>query len=423
MANNINKLQSDSVLKQVPAGIHESHIHKGNGDMGVERKITVFMFLLLIFMSAGIAQPLSGEYTVEKIADGFQFLEGPVWKDGGLLFSDIPANIVYRWHPDSGVTVYLSPSGNSNGLALHLGGQLLLAQHGNRRVALLDNEGVEKALVTHYDGKRLNSPNDMAVKSDGAIFFTDPPYGISSGQEELGFYGIYRLSPTGDLYLLDASLHRPNGIAFSPDEKFLYVSDTEERKVFIWDVVDDSLIANKRQFAFMNASGGADGMKVDREGNLFATGPLGVWVYAPDGSTLDTIQVPGQTTNCNWGDDDGNTLYVTSGPALFRVRKTGTSVLPGGQGRNLNRTFKLYPNYPNPFNGTTHIHFDLYQPGNVKIDILNDIGETLDTIADSYFGFGSYRINWDAGDLSSGIFFAHLRTSNGSAKTKCLLIK
>ncbi|HEX9653661.1 MAG TPA: SMP-30/gluconolactonase/LRE family protein, partial [bacterium] len=247
--------------------------------------------------------------------------EGPVWSDElGLLFSDIPANTVYRWTPDSGVSVYLHPSGNSNGLTFDSQNRLLLAQHGNRRLARRDSLGNEISLAAHYNGKRLNSPNDIAIKSDGAIFFTDPPYGISPNQEELGFYGIYRLSPSGSLQLLDASLQRPNGIVFSPDEAILYVCDSDARDIYIWDVVGDSLLANKRLFAHMDPEGNADGMKVDAAGHLFATGPVGVWVYSPDGTMLNVIPVPGQTSNCGWGDADRKTLYVTSGSGVYRIR-------------------------------------------------------------------------------------------------------
>lgn len=258
---------------------------------------------------------------VEKIADGFTFVEGPLWIDElGLLFSDIPENKIYLFSTDSVVSIYLDPSGHSNGLALDHERKLLLAQHGNRQLARKEDNNTLTSLATHYDGLRLNSPNDMAVRSDGSVFFTDPPYGIKSDQEELGFSGIYRLDPAGNLKLLDKSLARPNGIVFSPDEKILYVNDSETRKIYQWDVMNDSTIANKQLFGFMSPPGNADGMKVDEEGYLYVTGPIGVWIFDSDGTPVDTIPVPGQTSNCGWGDANRSTLYVTSGSALYRIR-------------------------------------------------------------------------------------------------------
>lgn len=260
------------------------------------------------------------EVQVEKIAEGFQFVEGPLWKNGELLFSDIPANKIYQWSPDHETKILIEPSGNSNGLALDNEGRLLLAQHGERRLARLEADGSQTPLATHYKGKKLNSPNDIAVKGDGSIFFTDPPYGITNSEEELGFYGIYRISKSGSVQLLDSTLRRPNGIAFSPNEKKLYVSDCEAKIIYVWDVLEDTAIANKKQFASMNVEGsGADGMKMDSQGMLYCTGPLGVWIFNSEGTVIDTIEVPGQTTNCNWSGKDQSTLYVTSGNAVYKL--------------------------------------------------------------------------------------------------------
>jgi gluconolactonase len=286
---------------------------------------TLLYLIFVAFLSANIydqAQSQVIKYPkVEKIAEGFSFIEGPLWIDGvGLIFSDIPENKVYLFSTDSVLSVYLDPSGNSNGLTLDHEKRLLLAQHGNRQLARLEGDHSFTSLATLYDGRRLNSPNDLVVKSDGSVFFTDPPYGISGDQEELGFSGIYRLNPAGRLELLDKSLARPNGIVFSPDEKTLYVNDSETRKIYKWDVLNDSTIANKQLFGLMTPAGNADGMKVDKEGFLYVTGPVGVWIFDPKGTPVDTIPVPGQTTNCGWGDKDGKTLYVTSGSALFRIR-------------------------------------------------------------------------------------------------------
>ena len=219
------------------------------------------------------------KYDIEKLAEGFKFTEGPVWMEGKLLFSDIPENKVYQWTEEQGTEVFLDPSGNSNGLALDPEGNLLLAQHGKRRVARIMN-GAESALVDNFEGKKLNSPNDMTIHSNGSIYFTDPPYGIEEGEEELGFYGIYKLSLDGEVTLLDKSLVRPNGLAFSLDEKYLYVADSQEKKIFVWNVEEDGKISDKKLFIDMKSEkrGSADGMKMGNDGLLYATGPGGIWI-------------------------------------------------------------------------------------------------------------------------------------------------
>ncbi len=284
------------------------------------RKVALMVCLAVFFINKLQSQVIRHP-VVEKIAEGFTFVEGPLWIDElGLLFSDIPENKVYLFSPDSVLSIFLDPSGHSNGLALDHEKRLLLAQHGERQLGRKEADNTIIPLAAHYHGKRLNSPNDIAVKADGSVYFTDPPYGISVDQEELGFSGIYRLDPAGNLQLLDRSLNRPNGIVFSPDEKVLYVNDSETRRIYQWDVVNDTAIANKRLFGSMSPEGYADGMKVDKDGFLYVTGPIGVWIFNPEGTPVDTIPVPGQTSNCGWGDGEGKTLYVTSGSALYRIR-------------------------------------------------------------------------------------------------------
>lgn len=256
---------------------------------------------------------------IEKVAEGFQFTEGPVWKDGAIFFSDIPANKIYRWNEKDGLSVYLEPSGNSNGLALDKDGNLLLAQHGKRRLAKINNDGKEISLADNFYGSKFNSPNDITVKSDGSIFFTDPPYGIEPNQEELGYNGIYKLGKDGLIQLLDISLNRPNGIAFSPDEKLLYVTNSETKDIYVWDVADGKII-NKRLFAKLEPNGGGDGLKVNSKGRLFVCGSFGIWIFESDGTLLDSFEVPGQTTNCAFGDEDGKSLYITSGNAVYKYR-------------------------------------------------------------------------------------------------------
>jgi len=272
----------------------------------------ISLFTLLLGLSG------QSNYKLEKLADGFTFVEGPVWLDGKLLFSDIPENTIYAWSKNKGTEVYYKPSGNSNGLALNAEGNLILAQHGKRRVAKLTNKNEEIPLVDNYKGKSFNSPNDLTVDSRGSIYFTDPPYGISKEQEELGFYGIYKFTSEGDLYLLDSTLIRPNGIILSPDENKLIVSDSQEKTLFIWDVVNDSTITNKSILIEMDKSleGTTDGLKIGRDGLIYSTGPGGIWILKLDGQVVERINVPGQTTNCNWG-PDGKVLYITSGDAIY----------------------------------------------------------------------------------------------------------
>lgn len=282
------------------------------------KKTLIFLFISTQFI---FCQNML-KFKLDKIAEGFKFVEGPVWMNNKLLFSDIPANTIYQWNKDSGTSIYHSPSGNSNGLALDAQGNLILAQHGKRRLAKIINENEEIVLVDQFQGKLLNSPNDLTVHSNGTIYFTDPPYGINSDEEELGFYGIYKLSTDGNLQLLDKSLIRPNGIALSLDEKKLYVADSKENKIFVWDIEDNLKITNKRLFVKMdiNKKGSSDGMKIGMDGLLYSTGPGGIWVINNNGKVLTTIDVPGQTTNCNWG-PEGKILYVTSGDAVYKITK------------------------------------------------------------------------------------------------------
>jgi gluconolactonase len=285
-------------------------------------RVIPFFASLLAFAIATAQTPVPSNAKVEVIASGYQFVEGPVWSDStGLLFSDIPGNTIYQWKAGSGARIYVKPSSNANGLAFDTQGRLIMAQTGLRRVARREPDNAQTPLAALFNGKKLNSPNDLALKSDGAIFFTDPPFNIPAGEKaELTYSGIYRISPSGNLQLLDSSLALPNGICFTPDERRLFVNNSRERVIYVWDVFHDSLLTNKRRFAFISPTGYADGMKVDTNGYLYCTGPLGVWIFAPTGQLVDTILVPGQTSNCTWGDSERKTLYITSGTSVYRVR-------------------------------------------------------------------------------------------------------
>lgn len=265
--------------------------------------------------------PVPEDASVERIAEELEFTEGPIWYEGRLLFSDIPANRVYAWTPADGLRVFLEPSGRANGLAVGRQGRLLLAQHDGQVGRYVGDDSVE-ALIAQYEGQRLNSPNDLDVAADGAIYFTDPPYGVDEENRALDFSGVYRLSPDGDLALLTKRFSHPNGIVFSLDESTLYVNDSEETVIWAYDVAEDGTLTHGRQFAApeAEADGTTDGMAIDEHGTLYSTGPGGVWIYAPDGTRLDHISVPEAPTNVAFGGPENQTLYITARSSVYRVR-------------------------------------------------------------------------------------------------------
>jgi len=259
----------------------------------------------------------------EQVCTGFLFTEGPIWHPAGyLLFSDIPGNKIFKWNPDDNVETFREPSGNSNGLTYDLQGRLIACEHDNRRISRAEHDSSITVLADRYDGKRLNSPNDAVVKSNGSIYFTDPPFGVSEDLRELDIQGVYRLDPDGKLILLVENFDRPNGLAFSPDEKVLYIDDSRQKHVRAFDVTNDGILTNGRIFINMASEkdGVPDGMKVDVEGNLYVTGPGGTWIISPTGEHLGTIITPELPANCAFGDWDNKTLYITARTSVYRVR-------------------------------------------------------------------------------------------------------
>jgi gluconolactonase len=275
----------------------------------------------------------------EQIAGGFGFLEGPVWHpDGFLLFSDIPASHIYQYRPGGAPEIWRQDSGKSNGLTLDRQGRLIACEHGNRRVSRTEGDGTVVAIAERYEGGRLNRPNDVVCKSDGTIYFSDPPYGANPGaptmtaeEIEQPCNGVYMLRPDGTLVRVAEDFERPNGLAFSPDERTLYVDDSAKRHVRAFDLLPDGRLANSRVLCDLDhpQPGSPDGMKVDAAGNLFVTGATGVWVFEPDGTHLGVIVTPERPANCAWGDPDRRTLYITARTSLYRVRTTvpGIAVL------------------------------------------------------------------------------------------------
>ena len=286
----------------------------------------------IVTKSPEFAKLVPADAKIEKVAGGFHFTEGPLWhKEGFLLFSDIPADRIVSWKPGGDASTYREVSGNSNGLTFDKEGRLIVCEHGNRRVTREEKDGKITVLASHYEGKRLNSPNDVVVKSDGSIYFTDPPYGCKEEDRELPFQGVFRLSPDGKLTLLVDDFDRPNGLAFSPDEKVLYIADSSARlHVRVFDVKPDGTLSNGRVFVEMKTGepGGPDGMKVDSNGNLWTTGAGGVWVLDKTGKHLGTIKPPELPANCAWGDKDGNTLYMTARTGLYRIKTNAGGIRP-----------------------------------------------------------------------------------------------
>jgi len=288
---------------------------------------------------------------IENVAENLQFAEGPVWmRNGGyLLFSDIPANAIMKWMPSGQLTLFRKPvfardftQGmriGTNGLTLDREGRLIACEPGNRRVSRTEKDGTIVTLADHYQGKRLNSPNDIICKSNGDLYFTDPntvarrdppdPHG--DFKQDLDFNGAYRITAAGKLDLLTRDMPYPNGLAFSPDEKKLYIANSRPKFWMVYDVKPDGALANGRKFLDMsNDTGEAvpDGMKIDRAGNIFATGPGGVLILSPQGKHLGTIELPEIPANCAWGNGDGKTLYITARTSLYRVKLTAAGKQP-----------------------------------------------------------------------------------------------
>jgi len=392
-------------------------------------KLNTIFLVLLIFVSTLHTQTiLDPNPQIETIATNIQQPEGPVWKEGiGLLFSDIKAAKIYKWTSGNSSSVFMERSDSTNGLALDLQGRLIAGQMGKRRIVRFEDDGSQTALAEKYNGKRFNSPNDLVCKSDGSIFFTDPDFNIPFGQQkELSFQGIYRISPTGDIQLLDSTFKKPNGICFSPDEKRLYVNESPTGDIYVWDVVNDTSVANKKWFAKHRNNGYVDGMKIDQDGNLFCTGPKGVEIFSPKGVSIGFITLPNNNSasNCAWGEADNKTLFITSGgqnKPVFRVRPFLTDVQKG-EGNLLPGKFELEQNFPNPFNPSTVIGYNLRDAGNVILKVYDSLGNEISTLVNEYQNPGSYQSTFNAGNslLASGIFFYRL-TINGLTLTKKML--
>jgi gluconolactonase len=273
---------------------------------------------------------------VERIGTGFTFTEGPLWHPSGyLLFSDMPGDVRRRWDEEQGVTEVANPSNKGNGMTWDNDGRLIVCEHVTSSVVRMDPDGTgsgREVLASHYDGKELNSPNDVVVSSDGAIYFTDPTYGRMPGfgierEQDLDFQGVYRIAPEGgEPELLADDFAQPNGLCFTADEKLLYINDTERTHIRVFDVADDGTITNGRVFAEgigtgdMDVGDLVDGMKLDERGNVWVTGPGGVCVFDPEGRQIGTVEVPEPVGNVNWGGPGWDWLFIPASTSLYRVQ-------------------------------------------------------------------------------------------------------
>ena len=315
---------------------------------------TQFVNTEIVRVDPALDAIVSSDTKLEKLAGDFLFTEGPVWvpatanTSGYLLFSDPNANTIYRWSADGQVSVFRTKSGyagfnvgeyhqpGSNGLTLDRKGRLTINQHGNRRVIRVEPRGNITVLADRYDGKRLNSPNDLVYRSDGALYFTDPPFGLpkvfDDPRKELPYSGVYCVRD-GQMTLVSTDLDAPNGLAFSPDEKYLYVNNWSDKKKVIlrYDVQPDCTLTNSTLFFDMTDAPGndaLDGLKVDQQGNVYSTGPGGLWIISPEGKQLGLLKGPEDPHNMAWGDDDGKTLYITALTGIYRIRLNIAGVRP-----------------------------------------------------------------------------------------------
>jgi gluconolactonase len=272
---------------------------------------------------------------LERLGTGFTFTEGPIWNPAGyLLFSDMPGDVRRRWDPEGGVREVANPSNKGNGMTLDNDGRLVVCEHVTSSVVRMDPDGEgggREVLASHYEGRELNSPNDVVVRSDGSIYFSDPTYGRMPGfgverEQDLAFQGVYRIAPGGgDPQLLVDDFDQPNGLCFSVDESLLYINDTTHAHIRVFDVNADGTLSNSRVLADGIGSGNleigdlVDGMKLDERGNVWVTGPGGVLAFSPEGTHLGTVEVPENVGNLNWGGPGWNELFIPATTSLYRI--------------------------------------------------------------------------------------------------------
>jgi len=377
--------------------------------------------------------PVPDTAHVQLLTGGIIFAEGPLWHpDEFLLCTDLNGNRIFKIDPQTGAKqIYLSPSGGANGLAFDLQQNLVMCRRDARDLARLESNGDITILVSGYNELRFNSPNDLTVRSDGTIFFTDPFFLSSPTPQELDFDGVYALKPDGALILLDSTVTGPNGICLSPNEQKLYVSAAQSRTIYVYDIENDTTLTNKSVFAQIPSANYLDGMKVDVNGLLFtAAGNKGVWIFSPGGVWIDTINVPGNVTNLNWGDPDYQTLYITNMNNVYKIRLNTTGVVVEVEHKDvtLPKHYELLQNYPNPFNPATTIRYSLLKPSQVELKIYNALGQLVTTLVNEHQTTGEYSAVWDGKDANgnlqaSGIYFYRIQMGEFRAVRKMTYLR
>jgi gluconolactonase len=300
--------------------------------------------MAVVVNSDALLELVDADAEVEPIGSGFTFTEGPIWNAEGefLLFSDMPGDVRRRWSEADGVSEVMRPANKCNGMVYDAGGNLLVCEHTTSSLVRERPGGERETLATHFRGKELNSPNDVVTRSDGTIYFSDPWFGRMpvfgiERERELGFQGVYKIAPGGgdlELVVPEDQFEMPNGLCFSPDESLLYINDTPNALIRVYDVAADGSLSNGRLFRDgigdgVIEHGVADGMKCDAQGNIWVSGPVGVWVIDPAGEHIGTIEVPENIGNLGWGGDGWRTLFIAASTSVYRVQtKVASARLP-----------------------------------------------------------------------------------------------
>ena len=378
---------------------------------------------------AQVDSPIPPDAELELLASGFSFGEGPVWHpDGFLLFSDVTADRVIKLDPETrAVEVFLEPSGEANGLALDADQNLIMCRRMARDVASLDSTGAVTILATDFEGTPFNGPNDLTVRADGTIFFTDPDFRGDPSRID----AVYALLPSGKVHMLENTLEHSNGITMSPDEQTLYVVAASMRLIFSYTIENDSTLSNKQLFASVPEALYLDGMKVDANGLLYVAGGGGVWIFSPEGILVDHLEIEGTTTNVSFGGADQQKLYITEQHTVYRIQiDTQDPVASDVEAVALpdHSDALLFPSYPNPFHSRTVIPYQIRSATEVVITIYNQQGQVVRVLEAASRRPSRYQVVWDGQDanghmVASGLYWYTLRAGTTVATRSMVFVR